>query len=291
MLSMSGYGKGVAESNDKSVTIELKSVNHRFLDLSIKMPRAFNCLEEKIRGILKDRLARGHVDVFVNVNDLAGGDLSVQLNKKAIAEYLAYAKEIEDEFDIENDIEVSDLFKLKDVFTDVEITPDIDAIWTLIERALNEAIDNLITMRKTEGDKIEQNILEKLNNIKTSVEAIEEYAPRQVDEFRTKLTQRVTEILGEVPVDETKLLNEVIFYADKVAVDEEFVRLYAHINHFKEMMASEQSVGRSFDFIVQEMNREANTIGSKCSDLSVANNVLSMKTEIEKLREQIQNIE
>ncbi len=291
MLSMSGYGKGVAELDGRVVSIELKSVNHRFLDLAIKMPRVFNCLEERVRTQLKSRVARGRVDVYIGISESEESALSVKLNKPAIEGFLQLAKDISTDYGVVNDIKVSDLFKMKDVFIDIDVTPDAEVIWLLIQSALNIAISNLVTMRKSEGERICANINQKLDNINASVVEIEKYAPMQIDAYKTKLLARVTEALNDVAVDEAKLLNEVVFYADKVSTDEEFVRLYAHIDHFREIMKEDTAFGRSLDFIIQEMNREANTIGSKCSDLSVSNHVLSMKTEIEKLREQIQNIE
>ncbi len=291
MLSMSGYGKGVAEDKSTVVSIELKSVNHRFLDLAIKMPRSFNCLEERVRLMLKSSLTRGRVDVFIFISQSEGSSLEFKLNQTAVEGYLNFASDLSSKYGIDNDIKVSDIFKLKDVFIDVDITPNSDEIWKLVESALSHAINDLIIMRANEGSRIQANINQKLDNIFTSVAAIEEYAPKQIEEYKIKLLARVAEALQNVAVDESKLMNEVVFYADKVSTDEEFVRLYAHIDHFREIMKGEIAFGRSLDFIIQEMNREANTIGSKCSDLSVANHVLNMKTEIEKLREQIQNIE
>lgn len=291
LVSMTGYGKGIYESDGKSVCVELKSVNHRFLDLAIKIPRAYNALEDSVRNTIKSMLNRGRVDVYISITEVEDRPLSIRVNNGAIKTYLDSANEIANTYNIENDIKVSDLFKMKDVFIDADQEEDLDKISNTINTALNIAIENLIKMRKVEGEKIKANIIKKLDTMKNSVMAIEEYAPKQVEQFREKLRERVEECLNEVPIDEAKLLNEVIFYADKVAVDEEFTRLYAHIEHFKEIMESDTAVGRSLDFIVQEMNREANTIGSKCSDLSVANHVLTLKTEIEKLREQIQNIE
>lgn len=291
MLSMSGYGKGVAELDGRVVSIELKSVNHRFLDLAIKMPRAFNCLEERVKSLLKGSITRGRVDVYIGISDGDESALAVKLNKSAIEGYLHFARSLSADYGIENSLNVSDIFKLKDVFIDIDVTPDTEVIWGLIESALTTAVSGLVDMRRAEGDRIQVNINQKLDNMYTSVVAIEEYAPKQIEEYRAKLLAKVTEALQNVAVDEARLMNEIVFYADKVSTDEEFVRLYAHIDHFREIMREKTAFGRSLDFIIQEMNRESNTIGSKCSDLSVSNHVLNLKTEIEKLREQIQNIE
>ena len=291
MLSMSGYGKGVCELDGRVVSIELKSVNHRFLDLAIKMPRVFNCLEERVRSQLKASITRGRVDVYIGISESEESGLAVKLNKSAVEGYLKFAESLSADYGVINDIKASDIFKMKDVFIDVDITPDSEVIWGLIENALKIAITNLLSMRKSEGERINTNINQKLDNMYSSVVAIEEYAPKQIEEYKAKLLARVSDALKDVTVDESKLMNEVIFFADKVSTDEEFVRLYAHIDHFREIMKGDTAFGRSLDFIIQEMNREANTIGSKCSDLSVSNHVLNLKTEIEKLREQIQNIE
>lgn len=291
MNSMTGYGKGLNEINGRKVTIEMKSVNHRFLDINIKMPRIFNCLEEKIRNYIKEHIFRGHIDIYINYDAGTVEAPEVELNEKAASRYLEIANHISDKFNIENDIKVSDLFSLKEIIIDKEVVADEKILTELTIKALDEAIKNLMTMRATEGDKISKNLYEKLNNITIATDKIKEIAPMQIENYRNKLKERITEALGEITLDESKLLNELVFYADKVATDEEFTRLHAHIDHFKEIIIKPEPIGRQLDFIVQEMHREANTIGSKCNDLQVGNYVLSLKTDIEKIREQIQNIE
>lgn len=291
MFSMTGYGRGEAERDGHKIVAEIKSVNHRFLDLNIKLPRLLVSFEDEIRSHIKNIIARGHLDVFVSYQDRSGDDINITYNEKLVEKYLDIANCISQRYNITNDISVSNLFSIKDIVVDEETEMDNNLIKDLIIGALNQALDNLKIMRENEGAKIEANIMEKLDILSDVVSKIQEYAPQQVEKYRDDLRVRVQEALGDISVDEGKLLNEVVFYADKVATDEEFTRLHAHIAHFKEKALESGAIGRSLDFIVQEMNRESNTIGSKCSDIAVSNYVLTLKTEIEKIREQIQNIE
>lgn len=291
MFSMTGYGKGEAEENNFKIVVEVKSVNHRFLDLGIKLPRLLISFEDSIRNHIKSRIARGHLDVFVSYQDLTGEKENITYNQSLATKYLDIAKNIADTYKIENDVKVSNLFNFKGIIEEDEDTFDIELTNKLIAKALDIALDNLVVMRKNEGDKIEKNLLEKLDILQDVVSKIQQYAPVQVESYRQKLRERVGEALGDMQIDESKLMNEIVFYADKVATDEEFIRLNAHILHFREIAQTKGAIGRSLDFITQEMNRESNTIGSKCSDISVSNYVLTLKTEIEKIREQIQNIE
>lgn len=291
MISMSGYGKGVAELNSMKLTVELKSVNHRFLDLNVKLPRTFNLFEELIKNQIKQSVARGHIDVFVNYSNEINQASVLKCDNSLIERYLNIANEIADKHNITNDISVKEILRMKDVLTEVETETDDNQLKSLIDNALTIACGNLIDMRTSEGERIKQNILEKVDILKSIVANIAEYAPVQVQNYREKLLIRVQEALGDIAVDQSKLMNEIVFYADKVSTDEEFTRLYAHIEHFKEICLQDGAIGRKLDFIVQEMHRESNTIGSKCIDLSVTNYVVALKTEIEKIREQIQNIE
>ncbi len=291
MLSMTGYGKGEASDENLKIAVEVKSVNHRFLDLGIKLPRLLISFEDSIRNQIKSRVSRGHLDVFVSYQILSAEQENITYNENLVTKYLDIANTIENKFNIKNDLTISDLFEYKGIIEEDESTIDIEQTQKLINQALDIALDNLIVMRKTEGDKIEMNLLEKLDILTEVVSKIQVYAPVQVENYREKLRNRVQEALGDISIDENKLMNEIVFYADKVATDEEFTRLNAHIAHFKEIINNGGAIGRSLDFITQEMNRESNTIGSKCSDLSLSNYVLTLKTEIEKIREQIQNIE
>ncbi len=291
MYSMTGYGKGEIEENGIKIVVEVKSVNHRFLDLGIKLPRLLISFEDSVRSQIKNRIARGHLDVFVNYKDTTDELSNITYNQNLTDKYIQIAENIADKYNIQNDISVSNLFSLKNVIEEDDSELDSELLQKLISNALDIALDNLIIMRTNEGAKIENNLMEKLDILQDVATKIEEYAPIQVENYRSKLRSRIQEGLGDITVDENKLMNEIVFYADKVATDEEFTRLKAHINHFKEIAEKGGAIGRSLDFITQELNREANTIGSKCSDLSVSNYVLTLKTEIEKIREQIQNIE
>lgn len=291
MYSMTGYGKGEIEENGIKIVVEVKSVNHRFLDLGIKLPRLLISFEDSVRSQIKNRIARGHLDVFVNYKDTTDELSNITYNQNLTDKYIQIAENIADKYNIQNDISVSNLFSLKNVIEEDDSELDSELLQKLISNALDIALDNLIIMRTNEGAKIESNLMEKLDILQDVATKIEEYAPIQVENYRSKLRSRIQEGLGDITVDENKLMNEIVFYADKVATDEEFTRLKAHINHFKEIAEKGGAIGRSLDFITQELNREANTIGSKCSDLSVSNYVLTLKTEIEKIREQIQNIE
>lgn len=291
MYSMTGYGKGEAEQDKIKLMVEVKSVNHRFLDLSIKLPRLLISFEDNIRNHIKSRISRGHLDVFVSYKNGNNQESSIAYNEQMVEKYLQIANGISQKYNIKNDVSVSNLFELNGVIEEDEVSLDAELVQKLIIQALDTALDNLKKMRQNEGAKIEENLFEKLDLLQAVVAKIQEYAPNQVENYKEKLRERVQEGLGDLQIDETKLMNEIVFYADKVATDEEFTRLNAHIAHFKEIAKTQGAIGRSLDFITQEMNRESNTIGSKCNDLSVSNYVLTLKTEIEKIREQIQNIE
>lgn len=291
MLSMTGYGKGEAEQDNWKITCEVKSVNHRFLDFGIKLPRLLTSFEDVIRGHIKSRLSRGHIDVYVSAKSVSGDEANVQFNAGLAEKYLQIADALSQKYNIANNVDVSKLFDIKGIIEESEPTVNSELLQKLILQALDEALDNLISMRKTEGEKIQINLMEKLDILSDAVGKIQQYAPQQVEVYREKLRARAQEALGDIQIDEAKLMNEIVFYADKVATDEEFTRLNAHIAHFKELALTSGAIGRSLDFITQEMNRESNTIGSKCCDLSVSNYVLTLKTEIEKIREQVQNIE
>lgn len=291
MYSMTGYGKGEAEQNNIKIAVEVKSVNHRFLDLGIKLPRLLISFEDGIRNHIKSRIARGHIDVFVSYKCGENEASEVTYNANLVQKYIDMANEISKKYHVKNDFAISNLFAIKDIVSEDETTIDNELVQSLIIKALDEALDKLVVMRGNEGAKIQKDLFEKLDILQSVVAKIQEYAPLQVSNYRDKLRARVQEGLGDLQIDEMKLMNEIVFYADKVATDEEFTRLNAHIAHFREIATKDGAIGRSLDFITQEMNRESNTIGSKCSDLAVSNYVLTLKTEIEKIREQIQNIE
>ena len=289
MNSMTGYGKGVAESAGRKVGVEIKSVNHRFLDMNIKLPRTLGFAEDIIRSEVKGAVTRGHLDIYVNYERESGGKIS--MDEQLARDYCTMAAKAAMKFSITNDLSVSALFRMPEVVVVKEEDEDEEAVGKLVEQAVREALNGLSVMRAKEGEMLMCDFSEKLANISAFVDEVEKLAPVTVEEHKNRMRERITEMLGDVAFDEARLMNEVAFFADKVAVDEEIARLRSHIAHFKDICAAGGALGKKLDFIVQEMNRETNTIGSKCSDSKIAQCVISAKCEIEKVREQVQNVE
>ena len=289
MNSMTGYGKGVAESAGRKVGVEIKSVNHRFLDMNIKLPRTLGFAEDIIRSEVKGAVTRGHLDIYVNYERESGGKIS--MDEQLARDYCTMAAKAAMKFSITNDLSVSALFRMPEVVVVKEEDEDEEAVGKLVEQAVREALNGLSVMRAKEGEMLMRDFSEKLANISAFVDEVEKLAPATVEEHKNRMRERITEMLGDVAFDEARLMNEAAFFADKVAVDEEIARLRSHIAHFKDICAAGGALGKKLDFIVQEMNRETNTIGSKCSDSKIAQCVISAKCEIEKVREQVQNVE
>ena len=289
MNSMTGYGKGVAESAGRKVGVEIKSVNHRFLDMNIKLPRTLGFAEDIIRSEVKGAVTRGHLDIYVNYERESGGKIS--MDEQLARDYCTMAAKAAMKFSITNDLSVSALFRMPEVVVVKEEDEDEEAVGKLVEQAVREALNGLSVMRAKEGEMLMRDFSEKLANISAFVDEVEKIAPVTVEEHKNRMRERITEMLGDVAFDEARLMNEAAFFADKVAVDEEIARLRSHIAHFKDICAAGGALGKKLDFIVQEMNRETNTIGSKCSDSKIAQCVISAKCEIEKVREQVQNVE
>ena len=289
MNSMTGYGKGVAESAGRKVGVEIKSVNHRFLDMNIKLPRTLGFAEDIIRSEVKCAVTRGHLDIYVNYERESGGKIS--MDEQLARDYCTMAAKAAMKFSITNDLSVSALFRMPEVVVVKEEDEDEEAVGKLVEQAVREALNGLSVMRAREGEMLMRDFSEKLANISAFVDEVEKLAPVTVEEHKNRMRERITEMLGDVAFDEARLMNEAAFFADKVAVDEELARLRSHIAHFKDICAAGGALGKKLDFIVQEMNRETNTIGSKCSDSKIAQCVISAKCEIEKVREQVQNVE
>ena len=289
--SMTGFGRCEIEEKDRKYTVEMKSVNHRFLDVSIKMPKKLGFFESSIRNELKDYVQRGKIDLFITYEDFSENNVCIKYNKDIAAEYLGYLKSMSEDFGLDNDIRVSTLSKYPEVFSMEEQTVDEEQIWSGLSKAIRGAAQNLAETRITEGANLAQDLIAKLDGMLEHVTYIEERSPQIIEEYRKKLHDRVHELLEDVAVDESRLLTEVIIFADKVCVDEELVRLRSHIETMKQTLIDGGSIGRKLDFIAQEMNREANTILSKTNDLAISNRGIELKTEIEKIREQIQNIE
>ena len=295
MYSMTGYGRGTASLEGRELTIELKSVNNRFLDIGMKLPRQLSFLEDGLRKLLNDNLSRGHVDVFVNYRNLRSDSKTVRVDEALLRAYLASARESAKALDLVDDLTLSKALTLPDVTTILPADEDQQALTELATTAMTEAIEGLKAMRLKEGERLKLDLNARMDTMTGYAAAIEKRAPAVAEEYRTKLTARVEELLGETlgetEVDRARLATEVAIFADRAAIDEEIVRLNTHLIHFRELLEADEPVGRKMDFLVQEMNRECNTVGSKANDAELTSIVLLSKAEIEKLREQIQNIE
>lgn len=288
--SMTGFGRYEYQTGSKKFTVELKGVNHRYLDVNIRMPKKFNFFETAIRTLLKQYALRGKVDIFITYEDNSESQAALKYNETLAAEYMRYFKQMEESFGIDNDIRVSTLAHCPEVLTMEEKPDDEDALWSGLQMTLKGAFAQFVETRTTEGENLKKDILNKLSGMETLVGHVEERSPQIVEEYRKKLEDKIHELL-DVPVDENRMAAEVILYADKICTDEETVRLKSHISHMRDTLEETEGIGRKLDFIAQEMNREANTILSKANDLEVSNYAIGLKTEIEKIREQIQNIE
>lgn len=288
---MTGFGRSEREDGLRKCTVEIKSVNHRYLDLGIKMPKKLNFFETSIRNLLKNYIQRGKVDVFITYEDLSEKNVTVKYNQEIAAEYLGYLKKMSEDFGLDNDIRVSALSRYPEVFTMDESNIDEEEIWAFLKVAIEEACVKFTDSRIKEGENLKNDMIAKLDTMLNNVDFITERSPIIIEEYRNKLSEKVKDLLGDKQVDESRLLQEVVIYADKVCVDEELVRLRSHIATTKEELTKGGSVGRKLDFIAQEMNREANTTLSKSGDLEISNAAIELKTDIEKIREQIQNIE
>ena len=289
--SMTGFGRCEKVTEEYKLSVEMKAVNHRYLDMSIKMPKKFNYFEAGIRNLLKNDIQRGKVDVFINYEDYTENKMSLKYNASLAAEYMEYFKKMEEQFGIANDIKVSVLSRMPEVLTMEEVPDDEDSMWKILSEVVEETADSFVESRVREGEHLKNDLLGKLDYMLEQVAFIEERSPRVVAEYRMKLEEKVHELLESASIDEGRIATEVTIFADKICVDEETVRLRSHIDHTRKELLAGGSVGRKLDFIAQEMNREANTILSKANDLEISEHAIILKTEIEKVREQIQNIE
>ena len=289
--SMTGFGRCEVLKDSRKFTVELKSVNHRYLDVNIRMPKKLNFFETSIRTLLKSYADRGKVDIFITYEDLSQSQVSVKYNAALAAEYLKYLNQMAEEFSLDNDVRVSTLSRYPEVFTMEECSEDEDELWNGLKEALEGAFSQFVEMRTKEGERLKEDILLKLDLLSEQIRFREERSPQIIAEYRTKLEEKMRELLEDTQIDDNRIAAEVILFADKICTDEEVVRLKSHIQHMKETLEESNGIGRKLDFIAQEMNREANTILSKANDLDISNRAISLKTEIEKIREQIQNIE
>lgn len=289
--SMTGFGRAEVSTEERKFSVEIKSVNHRYLDVSVKMPKKLNFLEAAIRSLLKSHIARGKVDIFISYEDFTQDNVSLKYNKQIAAEYLKYFSMMEEEFGLDNDIRVSTLSRYPEVLILEEQNPDEKEIWSLLKNAIETACMQFTNTRVLEGENLKKDILIKLQFMREQIVIIEERMPEMIAAYRTKIESKVLELLGDTQMDESRLATEVVLYADKIGTDEETVRLKSHIKQMEQTLLSQEGIGRKLDFIAQEMNREANTILSKANDMTISNVGIDLKTEIEKIREQIQNIE
>ena len=290
--SMTGFGRCEVQEESRKFTVEMKSVNHRYLDANIRMPKKLNFFETAIRSLLKQSVQRGKVDIFITYEDLSEQQVSLKYNEVLAAEYLSYFEKMQEKFSLENDIRVSTLSRYPEVLTMEEQAVDEEELWKGLKKALDGAIRQFVETRTSEGEHLREDLIEELDNMLKLVGCIEERSPQIIAEYRDKLETKVKELLADTQMEDSRIAAEVVIFADKICTDEEVVRLRSHIVHMKDTLVSDDSgIGRKLDFIAQEMNREANTILSKANDLEISNIGIELKTEIEKVREQIQNIE
>ena len=289
--SMTGFGRCEFTDEKRKFTVELKSVNHRYLDVNIKMPKKLNFFESSIRELLKEYIERGKVDVYITYEDYTEDNYALKYNSALAAQYLDYLNRMAEEFSLENDIRVSNLSRYPDVLVMEEQDVDEKELWDGLERALRGACEQFVASRIKEGESLKVDLIDKLDHMISYVDFIEKRSPQIMEEYRKRLEDKIKEILGDRQMDDGRIATEVTIYADKVCVDEETVRLRSHINTTKDTLLEGGSIGRKLDFIAQEMNREANTILSKANNIEISDTGINLKTSIEKVREQIQNIE
>ena len=291
MKSKTGYGRAKEERDGKTITVELRAVNHRYLDCTVKAPRQYGFLDDAVKKAAAVRIARGKVEVFVSVEVEEGGDVAVTVNHQLAKRYLDALHDLSETYGLRDDVTVTTLAKLPDVLGSERIEQDAEAMTRDVLAVFDKACDGFNQMRLCEGEKLAEDVRSRCAAIERMVGEVETRSPERVKEYREKLLARMQEVLADTSIDETRILTEAAIYADKTAVDEETVRLRSHLHQMDEMLKETQPVGRKLDFLVQEMNREANTIGSKANDVAMARIVVDIKSEIEKIREQIQNIE
>ena len=291
IMSMTGYGGAKGEVNAITVSAELKSVNNRYLDVSVRLPKSCMFAEEAVRSAVQNHISRGKVDVFITVDTSRAEEVTIAVNEPLAEAYVRAVRQVAQKYELKDDLTALSLLRFPEVISTEKSDTDRDAVTEAISQMLEKALAEYDTMRSREGAKLCQDLLSKLEDLEKKVSFVEMRSPETVREYREKLLARMRDVLGEAGVEEARILQEAAIYADKIAVDEETVRLRSHIAQFRQMLEGGSPVGRKLDFLVQEMNREINTTGSKCADKDIAETVIAMKAELEKIREQIQNIE
>ena len=288
--SMTGFGRGKYENEGRMYTVEIKSVNHKYTDISVKLPRFLNSIEDKIRKRVAEVISRGKVDIFISFENYSSQGTNIRINRELAKEYLKELKALSEEADIKYDVNVIDITKFPEVLK-IEDEDIEDIISVEIMNAIDEALNNFVTMRAEEGAKLVEDMERRLQIVETKVEEIKGFSKTLVEDYMQRLEQRVTELMKDKVVDEARLAQEIVIFSDKSSIEEELTRLGSHIIQFKKLIKESSPIGKKFDFLVQEMNRETNTIGSKANSIDITNRVIDIKTEIENIREQIQNIE
>lgn len=289
--SMTGFGRERKVIGSREILVEIRSVNHRYYEFTAKSPRAYGYLDEKLKAFMHGAITRGKVEVSVSIYNQEGVNANIEINREIAKGYLNALRDSAEELSLEDDLKLSNVLRLPDVFTVVKVIDDEEEIWQQVSEVAGAALQRFVEMRVTEGEKMYADISSRLDMIEDTVEKIEKLSPASVDAYRQRLYDKIAEVVGDRNIDESRILTEAAIFADKIAVDEETVRLKSHISQFRELLKSGEPVGRKLDFLVQEMNREVNTTGSKASELEITRMVVDMKSEIEKIREQIQNIE
>lgn len=289
--SMTGFGRSEIVKGNRKISVEIKSVNHRYLEAGIKMPKKLNVFESRMRDLLKKYATRGKIDIFINYEDDSESQVNLKFNQNIADEYMAIFNNMSEKYNLKNDMTVGGLARFPEVITMDEVQEDEEELWHFIEEAMKAALEQFVNTRILEGENLKKDLLGKLDHMEELVAFVEKRSPEIMKEYRSKLESKVKELLGDTTIDESRIATEVIIYADKICVDEETVRLRSHIEHARKCLNEDGGIGRKMDFIAQEMNREANTTLSKANDIEISNAAIDLKTEIENVREQIQNIE
>lgn len=289
--SMTGFGRSEIVKGNRKISVEIKSVNHRYLEAGIKMPKKLNVFESRMRDLLKKYATRGKIDIFINYEDDSESQVNLKFNQNIADEYMAIFNNMSEKYNLKNDMTVGGLARFPEVITMDEVQEDEEELWHFIEEAMKAALEQFVNTRILEGENLKKDLLGKLDHMEELIAFVEKRSSEIMKEYRSKLESKVKELLGDTTIDESRIATEVIIYADKICVDEETVRLRSHIEHARKCLNEEGGIGRKMDFIAQEMNREANTTLSKANDIEISNAAIDLKTEIEKVREQIQNIE
>lgn len=289
--SMTGFGREQKIIDQYDILVEIKSVNHRYFEYSSRLPRSYNYLDEKLKAFIKDSISRGKVEISVSINNLNGKEVSIKADKLMAGGYVNALRELNDTLGLEDDLTLSKLLKFPDIFNVQKITTDEEYIWGLVKEIALCAVEKFVAMRENEGSALKSDLLSKISDVEKNLIYVEEQAPKTVEAYRERLYQKIRDVLENTDIDDQRIVTEAAIYSEKIAIDEETVRLHSHLGQFRELLESDEPIGRKLDFLVQEINREINTIGSKAQNLDITKCVVDMKADVEKIREQIQNIE